>query len=57
MSANVNGVSTWMTSPAYGNEEKFNQMSKDELAEIGEKCKSFDAEMQAAGEVTWGAGA
>ncbi|MEP1706248.1 MAG: hypothetical protein ABJJ82_18005, partial [Marinobacter sp.] len=39
---------------AYGNEEKFNKMSKDELAEIGEKCKSFDAEMQAAGEVTWG---
>lgn len=39
---------------AYGNEEKFNQMSKDELAEIGEKCKGFDAEMQAAGEVTWG---
>ncbi len=39
---------------AYGNEEKFNQMSKEELAEIGEKCKGFDAEMQAAGEVTWG---
>ncbi len=39
---------------AYGNEAKFNQMSKDELAEVGEKCKGFDAEMQAAGEVTWG---
>lgn len=39
---------------AYGNEEKFNQMSKDELAEVGEKCERFDAEMQAAGEVTWG---
>lgn len=39
---------------AYGNEEKSNQMSKDELAEIGEKCQRFDAEMQAAGEVTWG---
>ena len=38
---------------AYGNEEKFNQMSKDELAEVGEKCERFDAEMQAAGEVTW----
>lgn len=39
---------------AYGNEEKFNQMSKAELAEVGEKCKGFDAEMRAAGEVTWG---
>lgn len=39
---------------AYGNEEKFNQMSKAELAEVGERCKDFDAEMQAAGEVTWG---
>ena len=39
---------------AYGNEEKFNQMSKAELAEVGERCKGFDAEMQAAGEVTWG---
>lgn len=33
---------------AYGNEEKFNQMSKDELAEIGEKCKSFDAAVELA---------
>lgn len=38
---------------AYGNEEKFNQMSKAELAALGEKCKAFDAEMRAAGEVTW----
>ncbi|MFC4258079.1 YciI family protein [Marinobacter lacisalsi] len=38
---------------AYGNEDRFNQMSKDELAEVGEKCGRFDAEMQAAGEVTW----
>ncbi|MEP0003628.1 MULTISPECIES: YciI family protein [Marinobacter] len=38
---------------AYGSEEKFNQMSKNELAEVGEKCQRFDAEMQAAGEVTW----
>lgn len=39
---------------AYGNEAKFNEMSKAELAEVGEKCKGFDAEMRAAGEVTWG---
>ncbi len=39
---------------AYGNEAKFNEMSKDELAEVGEKCLGFDAEMRAAGEVTWG---
>ena len=39
---------------AYGNEAKFNQMSKAELAAVGEKCMGFDAEMRAAGEVTWG---
>lgn len=38
---------------AYGNEEKFNQMSEAELAAVGEKCMGFDAEMRAAGEVTW----
>jgi hypothetical protein len=38
---------------AYGNEAKFNQMSKAELAAVGEKCMGFDAEMRAAGEVTW----
>lgn len=38
---------------AYGNEEKYKQMSKAELAAAGEKCMAFDAEMRAAGEVTW----
>ncbi len=33
---------------AYGNEEKFNEMSKAELAEVLEKCKGFDAEMRVA---------
>ncbi len=36
---------------AYGNEDKFNQLSKSDLAALGEKCQAFDAELKATGKL------
>lgn len=39
---------------AYGNEAKFNELSKGELARIGEQCMAFDAELKATGRLVGG---
>ncbi len=39
---------------AYGNEAKFNQLSKAELAALGERCMRFDEEMKATGKYVAG---
>lgn len=39
---------------AYGNEEKFNQLSPAELAALGERCIAYDEEFRATGRVFGG---
>lgn len=39
---------------AYGNEEKFNEMTEAQMAALVENCQAFDAEMHATGKVVAG---
>ena len=39
---------------AYGNEDKFNALSKTELAALGDKCMAFDKELKATGKLLAG---
>lgn len=39
---------------AYGNEEKFNRLSPEELAALGTKCLAYDEEFRATGRVIGG---
>lgn len=39
---------------AYGNEDKFKQLTADELQTLIEKCTAYDAEMMATGKVIGG---
>ena len=36
---------------AYGVEEHFNSLTPDQMAELGEQCRKFDAELNATGKV------
>jgi PhnB protein len=39
---------------AYGNEAKFNELSKQDLAKLGETCMAFDEELRATGKLIGG---
>lgn len=39
---------------AYGDEAKFNQLSRSDLAALGEKCMAYDAELKATGRLVAG---
>ena len=41
---------------AYGNEAKFNELTKAELAQLVEKCMAYDAELKATGRLVGGGG-
>jgi hypothetical protein len=39
---------------AYGNEEKFNRLTEEELAALAERCAAYDEEFRASGKVLGG---